>query len=302
MAKKKKQKTVIQFRKKPSFAAALFVVILVYVIRIVVIFADKSSVQTYETQLGSLTNNATFTTCAIRDETIYYTEFAGDVNYYQREGTRVMNGDTVYTVDETGRVAEILSNYSNGLDNNMTDEELSEIKNTLITFKSSYKEIEFNTVYDLKADLNAAVLQSINDSISANLDSIVESTGSKNLFQTVRATSPGVVVYSIDGYENINVSNISSVDFDKNNYTKKNLKSEELVAKGDPAYKMINSEEWYLFFPLSDADISKYELAEKKSLQIKFNKDGITEVFPFKLVATDKGTYGMLTLQKDSLI
>ena len=62
------------------------------------------------------------------------------------------------------------------------------------------------------------VLQSINENVVANLDSIVENTGSQNLFQTVTAESNGIVVYAVDGYEQINDNNVTTNDFNKDNY------------------------------------------------------------------------------------
>ena len=41
------------------------------------------------------------------------TEAAGYVNYYIREGERVAVGDTVYTLDESGRISEILFSDTN---------------------------------------------------------------------------------------------------------------------------------------------------------------------------------------------
>lgn len=291
-------KKVVRYRRKPKAAAIIFGIVLVYIVCFIVIYVSKAKVQTYEVEVGSLMNNASFTVVALRQEEVYNSSYSGDINYYQREGTRVMTDDTVYTVDETGRVSEILAQYTSGDGNKLSDENLTVIKNTLTNYKTEYGDNDFSAVYDLKSDLNATVLQSINENIMANLDSIVSSTGSQDLFKTVKAEKPGIVVYSVDGYEGITEETIGNVDFKKTAYDKQNLKSEKLIAASDPAYKIITSENWTLMFPITQSDIDKYSLSGKDTISIKFTKDSVTGTFPFKIVNDGKNSYGEITLSK----
>lgn len=291
-------KKVVRYRRRPKAAAIIFGIVLVYIICFISIYVSKAKVQTYEVEVGSLMNNASFTAVALRQEEVYNSSYSGDINYYQREGTRVMTNDTVYTVDETGRVSEILAQYTSGEGNKLSDENLAVIKNTLTNYITEYDDNDFSAVYDLKSDLNATVLQSINENIMANLDSIVTSTGSQDLFKTVKAEKPGIVVYSVDGYEGVTEETIGNVDFKKESYDKQNLKTEKLIAANDPAYKLITSENWTLMFPLTQTDIDKYSLSSKDTISIKFTKDNITGTFPFKIVNNGKNSYGRITLSK----
>ena len=124
------------------------------------LYTTKAKVQTYEVNVGSLTNNAVFTALAVREESVYNSPYSGNVNYYQREGTRVKKGDTIYTVDETGRVSEILSSYNKLGENSLSEKNLSDIKTTLNNYKTDYDGSDFTYVYDLKSDLNVTVIQS----------------------------------------------------------------------------------------------------------------------------------------------
>ena len=267
-------KKVVRYRRKPKAAAIIFGIVLVYIVCFIVIYVSKAKVQTYEVEVGSLMNNASFTAVALRQEEVYNSSYSGDINYYQREGTRVMTGDTVYTVDETGRVSDILAQYTSGDGNALSDENLTVIKNTLTNYKTEYADSGFSAVYDLKSDLNATVLQSI------------------------KSDKPGIVVYSVDGYEGVTEETIGSVDFKKKSYDKQSLKSEKLITASDPAYKLITSENWTLMFPITQSDIDKYSLSSKDTLSIKFTKDNITGTFPFKIVNDGKNSYGEITLSK----
>ena len=267
---------VVRYKRRPRAVALIFALVLVYIICFVVLYMTKSKVQTYEVNTGSLTNNAVYTAIALRSENVYYSPYSGDVNYYQREDTRVKKGDTIYSVDETGRVSEILASYNKVGENSLSKQNLADIKSTLNNYKTDYDGSDFSYIYDLKSDLNATVLQSINENIMNNIDSIVESTGSQNLFRTVEAETNGIVVYAVDGYEGKEPETITASDFNKDNYNKNNLKAESIIVADNPAYKMVTSENWYLMIKLSQDDISKYGLQGKKSIDIKVKKDNMT--------------------------
>lgn len=289
---------VIRYRRKPKAAAIIFAVVLIYIICFFVMYISKSKVQIYEAEIGSLSNNATYSAVIVRQEKVFNSDYSGNVNYYQREASRVKSGDTVYTVDETGKFTELLSKRSAEGGNSLSTDSLNEIKETLNEYKMDYDNNNFAALYDLKADLNGSVLQSINESVMNNIDSVTSQAGSQNFFQTIKATENGIVVYSVDGYENVNESNISSDMFDKSKYSKNNLKSESLIVDNNPAYKLITSEDWYILIPLNDSDIEKYSLSSKKSIKVKFKKDNIEATGAFSIVNKDGNNYGKVSFDK----
>lgn len=287
---------VVRYKRRPRAVAFIFALVLIYIICFVVLYISKSKVQTYEVNTGSLTNNAVYTAIALRSESVYYSPYSGNINYYQRENTRVKKGDTVYSVDETGRVSDILAGYNKVGENSLSKQNLADIKSTLNNYKNDYDGSDFSYIYDLKSDLNAAVLQSINENIMNNIDSIIESTGSRDLFRTIPAETNGIVVYSVDGYESKEPETITSSDFNKDNYNKSNLKAESIMVTGNPAYKMVTSENWYLMIKLNKDDISKYGLQSKKTIDIKVKKDNMTFTCGFSIIEKGDGIYGRLSL------
>jgi len=289
---------VVKFRKKPKAALIIFIIVLIYVIAFGWLYATRRKVQTYVVNTGTLTANTVFSGIAVRQESIMNSAYNGNVNYYMREGTKAKVGDIVYTVDETGRVAQLIADASNSDSNSLSDENLKIIKSTLNSFKTAYSGDNFSAVYDLKADLNSTVLQSINENIMSNLDSIISSTGSQNLFQTIHADTSGIVVYSIDGYESLTENDITKDTFKKDKYNKNNLKSQDIIVSGNPAYKMVTSENWYIYIQLTQSDIDKYELNGRNSLQIRFVKDNITAEVPFSIVKKDDIILGRFSLDK----
>lgn len=289
---------VIKYRRKPKAAAFIFAVVLIYVVCFVALYVTKSKVRTYEVDIGALTSNATFTGIALRSEEVVNSSYSGNINYYQKEGARVKVDDTICTVDETGRVSEILSQYTKSDENSLSKQNLASIKSMLNNFRTNYDGNNFSDIYDLKTDLNSAVLQAMNENIIANLDNIVASTGSENLFQTIKSAQTGTVVYYTDGYESLTTDNLNNDLFDKNNYKKNNLKSEELVVSGSPAYKIITDEEWNIVIMLSQKDILTYDLENKKNVTIKIKKDNIEVAGSFSIINKDGNYYGVIGLNK----
>lgn len=289
---------VLKYRRKPKAAAIIFAVVFLYVICFVAIYFSKSKVTTYEVNAGSITSNASFTGIALRTETVYNSDYSGNIDYYQREGTRVKTGDTLYTVDETGRVSQILAQYSDGGQNSLSSQSLASIKSTLNNFRTNYDGNNFSGIYDLKADLNSTVLEAMNENIMANIESIIESTGSQNLFRTIKSQQGGIIVYSTDGYEGMTPDTIIPDALDKSKYNKTNLKSEQLIVSGHPAYKLVNNENWYICIPLTQAQIKEYDLSDKKSVNIKLKKDNIETSGGFSIVNKDGNYYGKISLNQ----
>lgn len=293
-----KKNNVLKYRRKPKAAAIIFAMVLMYVICFAAMYLSKSKVQVYEVDMGALTTNAVFTGIAIREESVYNSEYSGNVNYYKKEGSRVKVGDTIYTVDETGRVAEILSQYSNSGENTLSLSSLATIKSMLNSFRTGYNGNNFSDIYDLKTDINSEVLQAMNESIMENLETIIQSTGSQGLFRTVATDATGIVAYYVDGYEGLQIENITEQIFDRNSYAKQNLKGEDLIVSNNPAYKLITSEDWQIVIPLTEKDIKEYDLNNKSSVSIKFKKDNITASGGFSVVSQNGSYYGKITMNK----
>lgn len=296
--KSRQTKKIVKYRRKPKIAVAIFALVLVYVISFIFIYLSKSKVRTYEVEAGTLTTNAVFTGIIIRDETVYNSEYSGNINYYQKEGSRVKVGDTLYTVDETGRVSEILSQYNTSNENSLSKESLSTIKSMLGNFRTDYNGNNFDEIYNLKADINAAVLHAMNESIMENLDDIISKTGSENLFRTINCENTGIIAYYIDGFEDLTCETVKAEDFNTSTYEKTNLKSEKLIVSGNPAYKLINSEDWYIMIPLTKEDIDLYDLADKDAVSIKIKKDNISTTANFSIISSEDKYYGKISLNR----
>lgn len=293
----KKNNKIKKLDRGPRIIVILFVFILIYISSFVIKYMTKEKVDIHEVYTGSINASSTYTGIALRSEEIFYSEYAGNINYFVREAERVAVGSTIYTVDETGRVASMIESLNSG-DNSMSQTNQNTVRNALSTYKINSVDNRFYEIYDLKDKLDQVVSDSVNENIINNLDDMIKDTGSENLFRYAKASKSGIVVYNVDGFENTTVEQLTEANFNKENYTKTNLRSESIVVADSPVYKLITDESWQIAIPLTNEQIQEQGLAEKKNVQIRFIKDNITTYANFSIIPTGGGTYGVLSLNK----
>ncbi|MEY8337293.1 HlyD family efflux transporter periplasmic adaptor subunit [Lachnospiraceae bacterium 62-35] len=196
---KKKSKKIIPYRRSfhINIGMIIFFLIFVYMAFNVYTYIRRDKVQFYEVEAGGIVNDRSHTGLILRDEDIIYTDRAGYINYYIREGKRASVGSRVYSLDETGRLSSFLEDNPNTSEK-MDENELTDIRNQLSAFCLSYRDIDFSEVVETKYYLQSAVMEYINFNNIEDMDAALESAGIS--FQQVRASESGIVSYIIDGF------------------------------------------------------------------------------------------------------
>ena len=196
----------------------IFGAIFIYVIICVILYFQTDHIVRYEVTEGSLATNNIYRGVSIRTEEVVSTDTAGYVNFYAREGERVAKGDTVYIVDETGRLTEELEDASLG-ENTLSDQELSEFRNEIVNFMHGY---------------------------------------------------------------------------DDKNYEKKQMLGNELMAVGDPVYKLSTEENWSVVIPIDaerGAEIQQEDYVKVRFLKNQYESWGQAKLF----TGSDGNTFLSLT-------
>ena len=81
-------------------------------------------------------------------------------------------------------------------------------------------------------------------------------------------------------------------DFNQKSYQQSNLRK-DTVEVGDDVYKLITSEVWSLYIPLSDTQV--VSLAGRENMRVRFVKDGLTQTGKFTLLTREDGYYAKIT-------
>ncbi|MCI8845492.1 MAG: hypothetical protein HFI04_03855 [Lachnospiraceae bacterium] len=248
----------------------IFAVIFIYIVICVFMYFTSKHIVWYEVQAGSLSTNNTYEAIAIRDETIVNATDNGYVNYFAREGARVAVGDLVYTVDESGKLNDYIGISSTG-ENSLSQTDLAELKSDIVGFANSFdRRRNFNSVYDFKYEMEGNVLKLSNYNILESIESI-QASELTGLIKQCTAVLPGIIIYSTDGYEDLTLEMMTAEMFDKKNYEKTQLLSNDLVAAGDPVYKISSNEDWSLVIQVDKA--REEELLKAEYVRVRFLKN-----------------------------
>ena len=248
-----------------------FIVIAIYVVISVVTYLRKDHIVGYEVKEGALSSNNIYEAIALRKEQIIETDSAGNVNYFASEGGRVAVGNLVYTVDESGKLLDYLK--SQGTEEvALSESDMSELRSQIVSFHSTFDEQSFYTVYDFKVSLDGTVQKLSNNNILQNIQSLNNSGGALNSIGYKYAPDTGIVIYSLDGYEEKTLQDLKASDFEQTDYEKTQLINNNLVKPGDPVFKLCSSEEWSVVIKEND-QAKVQELLDLQYVKIRFIKN-----------------------------
>ncbi|MGN0376635.1 MAG: HlyD family efflux transporter periplasmic adaptor subunit [Suilimivivens sp.] len=265
---------IVKYRKplNINIGMVIFAVILFYIVICIFGYFTSKHVVPYEVKEGSLSTNNIYQGIALRNEEIITADQAGYINYYAREGERVGVGSLVYTLDESGKLAEYIAS-ENSAETTLSAKDLAELKSEILGFVSEFDPEDFSSVYDFKYDVKGTVLKLANANILENIDKI-NNSGVSELVSFCNAPETGIVIYSMDGYEDYKLEQFTSDLFDSKNYEKTQLISNDLIASGDPVYKLSKDEDWSIVIQVEESKAD--ELEELEYVMVKFLKNQYT--------------------------
>lgn len=247
----------------------IFATIFVYVVICVIMYFRTDHVVGYSVKEGSLSSNSIYKGMALRKEEIVTSTDAGYVNYFAREGERAAVGNLIYTVDETGRLSDYVQANESG-ENTLSDADLSELKTEITAFINGFDRTDFSDVYNFKYNVEGTVLKLANYNMLENVNAL-NSASSSSLITSCYAQESGIVVYSIDGYEDLTLQDMKAEYFDQDNYEKNHLVNNELIAKGDPVYKLSTAEDWSIVIQTDEE--TAQQLVDEEYIEVKFLKN-----------------------------
>lgn len=269
MSQNNKEK-IVKYRKplNLNIGMIIFAVILIYIIICTFMYFTQKHIEGHQVKAGSLSTNNIYQGIALRKEEIISADQTGYINYYAREGERVGVGNLVYTLDESGKLADYLNTSESG--SALSGQDLSELKTEILGFVNSFQSDDFTSVYDFKYDVQGTVLKLANANILKNIENINQS-GISELISFCKAPDTGIVIYSVDGYEDLVLEQFTNELYDTKNYQKTQLISNELIAAGDPVYKLSTEEDWSIV--ISTDKEKADELVEAGYVKVKFLKN-----------------------------
>ena len=292
----KKLTNIQTYRKKPHFniGIVIFGIILIYLIVTIFTYLTSKHVSVYEVREGSILRDTAYTGLVVRQEEVIASEAEGYVNYFSPEGSKVGARTDVYTLSR-----EKLSFRELGPDGQaaLSADEQAALLLKIQSFSENFDESQFRDVYTLKDNIRNVLESKSSQSRQAQLGEML--TQNRNGLNVYTAAADGIIMYSLDGFETVALSDITEDMLSKENYKIETMANNTSVRQGAPLYKLITSDTWTLVISLSK-DTAK-ELSEKKRVKVKFSKDNQTERADFEIRPVSGTNLGFLTFHSSMI-
>lgn len=215
-------------------------------------FFTNSHPSVYEVREGSVNGEISTKAMIIREETVFYSEKAGYMNFYYREGARVSKGSKVYSLNDSQNLQDMLNlNEKNTV---LSNDDLVRLKSDIRSFEADYSDLNFSDCYSMRENLLADYLRYRDLSMLDKMDqSNVQSDG----FYTSYASQSGVISYFSDSYDGYKVTDITGQEFDTEKVIPERRKMTGISGTDSFAYKLVNDSYWKLVIEVSDEQMSR---------------------------------------------
>ncbi len=272
--------------------AAVFVIaaVFLYVIIMAISAARKKPITIYQVSKSDINNNIMADGLAIREEIVVSTPKSGYTCYYIRDGEKIKKNATLCTIDSTGKLYSSLEDTEN-FDELLTKQDYQDIRTLISLYKFGYSDVNFYDAYNFELDANSKVLELTNELLTK------QANDSGVSLVTVDAPQSGLVTYYTDGFESYDPGQICASDFDKSKYNKRSLKSGEAAGSGDPIAKVIPSETWHIYVPMTDDQLSAVE-NEDGYVNFRINNSAYKIYMPYSVINGNDGKYLDITVNK----
>ncbi len=278
------------YRRRWTFniGIVIFGIIFLYLAVQILLYVTESHVTAYEVREGSIVRDTSYTGLAVRSETLVYTEEGGYINYFASEGTKVGAQTAVYSLSGT---ALDFADTGEQDPTELTGEEQESIVTRAQTFSENYTDAQFGGVYNLRTEIQDQLENKSSTSRQLQLEEMQESGVSLTI---CNAVSDGIILYTMDGFEDVSPENVTPDMIRKTDYTVTSLEKENTrISAGDPVYKLVTDDSWSLIILLDEE--AEEELSGKSSVKVRFSKDGETATASLEILKKDSDYLGILS-------
>ena len=254
-------------RKQMNIGIVIFGIIFIYLIATIIMYITAPHITVYEVRQGSILKDNAYTGLALREEKVVYADNAGYINYYAENNSKLRLGSIVYTLSDDKLE---FNEEKTDTQITLTEEENHSLLRKIQAYNNQFQESDFSSTYQLKSELQGYLNRIASLSKTGQLD-VMLASGNHSGLTAKRAVKDGIIVYSVDGMEDLTVENLKLEHIQKANYNKSEFSNNSKIKSGDPVYKIITNDEWKLLLCVTDE--TKEILLEKTSVKVNFKKD-----------------------------
>ncbi len=292
MAKKQKKNSIsikrYKNKRELNIGIFIFALVFIYLVVAVIMYATNKRISVYEVRAGSIVRDTSYTGLILREETIVNADSSGYINYFQSGQNKVKSGANICAVS-TQKLEYPTTEVSDDGDG-LSPEEQGAIVLKTQNFNENFNPQKFSSVYSLKNEVSSILQDASNQTRTEQLDALIAQSGDN--IQVYSAARDGIIVLTFDGEEGLTKENFTEEDFDRSNYQSTMMEDNMEIQAGNPAYKLVTSENWSVVIPLED-DMAK-ELADTQNIKTKLDQNSDTMWADFSILKKDGKFYGCL--------
>ena len=268
-------------KKKKKFPRRLIIplYLLIIVLLIVIVYALPTVTgalkQTMVVEYGDLKISEKATCYIIKNETLYFANGEGRLKYVFDEGALVRGGSEVLYLDpsdvdndsELGVFEDHARPFTSG--STLLNAKSGSLDKVLADLRQQYNENE-DISFRTEIDRYISRLNDIKKSEGEEDSSEGELSELGVLPDTYLISKPGIISYSMDGYEcEMSPYTMKLLDREKAEKIDAEVSdlSRETTRYGEPLFKIIDNSEWYAVMWIDERDLGKY--SENKSVSMK---------------------------------
>lgn len=295
----KKSSNTIKFQKDFKFNISIVIVIIIfiYVLFHVFSFITDKNIKVYEVKEGTISDSLQKDALALRDEEVFNSDKSGTIKYFKQNSSRVGTKSIIYSIDSVGDITNKINATNTNIDK-LNDSMLTGIYNELDSFVEGYSDSNFIRSGILKNNISSELEQIQTSNALDNLGTDIDEAVRNGTYSINYAPKAGLFMTTLDGFEDVNLSNFDMDSFDVDKLNKVTLSSNNNVKEGDAIYKIITGDKWNLVFPVSDKEINL--LKDEEYINIRFNQDDYTTYAQSKIIK--QGTKDYMSLEFDDSI
>lgn len=259
--------TKFQKKRQLNIGIILFSLIFLYLVVTIASYLTKKDVTVYEVRKGSIVKDMSYTGLVLRSEKLVTSKHAGYVNYYLQNNSKVAKGTKLYTLSDA-KLETSLDTTEETLA--LTSDEQYSIYMELQNFTNRFRNMDYEAVKQTKDNIQSLIADITNQSRIEIMKQKIQSGEISNA-KLYGASDDGIVVYSMDGMEELTKDNVAPENLDRSSYEKNEFTDNRKVEVGDPLYKLITDENWAVFTEISKA--TYLEIKENTTIQVRLVKD-----------------------------
>lgn len=281
-------------RQEMNIGILIFTLILIYLIVTVFTYATSKRISTYEVRRGSIVRDNSYNGLILRQEVTVAAESKGYIRFFRNENSKVKAGSNIYAVSPMRLDTEVSTETEEFTPG---DEVLKKLTLKTQNFNENFNPQKFSSVYTLKKEMTEILNDASNQSKMMQLDTLIAQNGSN--IHVCQSAADGILVRTIDGYENLSEGDLKPEDFDRTSYAAVRLEDQSEVEAGEIVYKLVTGEEWTVYIQLDKSMAG--ELADTTYIKTRIDKDNETVWADFSILQIGGSYYGKLVFDNSMI-